>query len=389
MEMESHRKGELTESIVITELKKREVPVSIPFGDNERYDIVVESPNGEFLSVQVKTGWFRDGRVKFKGVSQHTNSGGNVYKQYQGDVDYFLVYCYELDTLYWVAEEEFDTRMCLRVEEPEQVKKAINWAEEYEFDNRWPPGIDDTTNDENRAVTATVNSLQKQKGSVLREVNSQDQQEITTIVDKRLYHLRIESGWVVNGRIRFEADVDDADYYLVHCAELDTVYIVNASEFDESISLRVEETKRARRSINWASNYELESNWPPKNDTDDHRSLHSDVRVAVEALKSKGYDPVVPEDTEIRRTLLVETEARTVRLRVESAWNENGRLHFDANGDTIDYYIIYYSDEERLYLVGNEIFDKSISLRVDPPERVDKTINWASNYEFDENWPPE
>lgn len=132
--MDSHRKGELTESIVITELKRRQVPVSTPFGDNERYDLLVESPNGEFRSVQVKTGWLRDGRVTFKGMSQHTNASGNVYKQYRGDVDYFLVYCYELETLYLIAEEEFNTGMCLRVEEPEQVDKTINWAENYRFD---------------------------------------------------------------------------------------------------------------------------------------------------------------------------------------------------------------------------------------------------------------
>ena len=47
--METHRKGDLTEAIVIAELTKREIPVSIPFGDNERYDIVVETPRGGLL----------------------------------------------------------------------------------------------------------------------------------------------------------------------------------------------------------------------------------------------------------------------------------------------------------------------------------------------------
>ncbi|WP_394295066.1 group I intron-associated PD-(D/E)XK endonuclease [Halococcus thailandensis] len=31
--MDSHRKGDLTEALVIAELKRREIPVSIPFGD--------------------------------------------------------------------------------------------------------------------------------------------------------------------------------------------------------------------------------------------------------------------------------------------------------------------------------------------------------------------
>lgn len=137
--MDPHRKGDLTEAIAIAELKRREVPVSKPFGDNERYDLIVEAPEREYLAVQVKTGWLRDGTVKFKGVSQHTNASGNVYKEYQGEVDYFLVYCYELETLYLVDEGEFATGMSLRVEDPKQVHDSINWAEDYEFDANWPP----------------------------------------------------------------------------------------------------------------------------------------------------------------------------------------------------------------------------------------------------------
>lgn len=54
--METHRKGDLTEAVVIAELMKRSVPVSIPFGDNERYDVVAENPDGSLLKVQIKTG---------------------------------------------------------------------------------------------------------------------------------------------------------------------------------------------------------------------------------------------------------------------------------------------------------------------------------------------
>lgn len=139
--METHRKGDLTEAIVIAELTKRHVPVSIPFGDNERYDIVVETPTGELLRTQVKTGWFSDGTIRVKGHSQHTNSTGNTYKLYDSaDVDYFLAYCYELETMYWIREDGFGSSIHLRVEEPKQLKPNINWAEDYEFDANWPPG---------------------------------------------------------------------------------------------------------------------------------------------------------------------------------------------------------------------------------------------------------
>lgn len=137
--MEPQKKGDLTEAVVIAELKRRAIPVSIPFGNNERYDVIIEMPRGRLLKVQIKTGWFSDGKVTFKGYSLHTNSTGNVHKRYEGDVDYFLVYCHELTEMYLVREDEFEMQMSLRVEQPKQVHETINWADDYEFDARWPP----------------------------------------------------------------------------------------------------------------------------------------------------------------------------------------------------------------------------------------------------------
>jgi hypothetical protein len=54
--MESHRKGELTETVVIADLIQRGIPVSRPFGDNERYDAIAESPSGRLYRLQIKTG---------------------------------------------------------------------------------------------------------------------------------------------------------------------------------------------------------------------------------------------------------------------------------------------------------------------------------------------
>lgn len=78
------------------------------------------------------------GKIDFHGKSQHTNSTGSTYQKYDGDVDYFLVYTPELDSLHMVGEHEFDTRIQLRVDDPGQTDSSINWADEYEFDDRWP-----------------------------------------------------------------------------------------------------------------------------------------------------------------------------------------------------------------------------------------------------------
>ena len=136
--MESHRKGELTEAVVVAELKRRKIPVSRPSGDNERYDLIAETPDGVLLKLQVKTGRLKRGTVVFDGVSMHMNSRGNVRKPYDGDVDYFTVYCHELEELYLIPEERVGSSMALRVDPPKRPDPKINPAEAYQFDERWP-----------------------------------------------------------------------------------------------------------------------------------------------------------------------------------------------------------------------------------------------------------
>jgi hypothetical protein len=137
--MESQQKGDLTEAVVIAELKRRGIPVLLPFGDNQRYDLAVETPDGAVQKLQVKTGWVTDGVVEFHTRSQHTNASGHVYKDYDGDVDGFVVYVHELESAYLVYIDEFDRRISLRVEAPDQPDASINWADEYTFDEQWPP----------------------------------------------------------------------------------------------------------------------------------------------------------------------------------------------------------------------------------------------------------
>jgi hypothetical protein len=46
--------GDTTEAVVMAEFVKAGFPVLIPFGENHRYDLVIEA-GGRFLRVQCKT----------------------------------------------------------------------------------------------------------------------------------------------------------------------------------------------------------------------------------------------------------------------------------------------------------------------------------------------
>ena len=111
-----------------------------PFGENQRYDLLVEDHNGEFIRVQCKTGRLRRGGVEFKTCSftyhHPSNQGTKEYMHdYRGAADVFGVYCAEIDRVYLVPVEEVGTRQCfLRIEPTKNAQaKKVRWAQDYEL----------------------------------------------------------------------------------------------------------------------------------------------------------------------------------------------------------------------------------------------------------------
>ena len=49
------------------------------------------------------------------------------------------MYSDDLDELYLIDEDEFETKMAVRDDPPKQSDSSINWAEDYRFDANWPP----------------------------------------------------------------------------------------------------------------------------------------------------------------------------------------------------------------------------------------------------------
>lgn len=125
--------GDITEGMVIAALLRFGVVVLVPFGDNQRYDIVFEK-DGRFKRVQCKTGKLFPGRVTFATCSTYAHRGGKR-KSYVGQVDYFGVYCRENGKVYLVPSEGLPgTEATLRIEPPSNPNGgAIRYANEYEI----------------------------------------------------------------------------------------------------------------------------------------------------------------------------------------------------------------------------------------------------------------
>ena len=78
-------------------LLKQHKKVLLPFGENARYDLVVDE-DGKFIRIQCKSGRKIGAEIHFNACS----SGVNGRKDYRGQIEYFGVYCAELDKAYLV-----------------------------------------------------------------------------------------------------------------------------------------------------------------------------------------------------------------------------------------------------------------------------------------------
>lgn len=137
--MNTKDKGDATEAKVIHELITRGFSVSVPFGDNDKYDLIVDNGHS-LLRVQCKTGWREDECVRFKTASKTTVDGEVRRTDYTGEIEAFAVRCKDTERLYWVPEEDAGQKNTyLRVTDPKIDHPSVNLAEEYEFDGNLPP----------------------------------------------------------------------------------------------------------------------------------------------------------------------------------------------------------------------------------------------------------
>lgn len=123
--MNPKAKGERSEAAVLARLLKNGYAVALPFGNNQRYDLLVEDKD-KFWKVQVKTGRIRKGAIEFNNFS---TAGGRGKKRYTGQIDYFFIFVPETDKVYKVPIDGPKAKLWIH---PVRKKKVI-WAKDFEF----------------------------------------------------------------------------------------------------------------------------------------------------------------------------------------------------------------------------------------------------------------
>ena len=126
--------GARTEAIVVAELIRRGYRVLLPFGTNQRYDLVLDL-DGRFVRVQCKTGRLRDGVVRFRSESIRANSHKVFRRPYTDEIEMFVVYCPGNERIYAIPIEDVSCgETALRVDPTaNNQQKFVRWASQYEL----------------------------------------------------------------------------------------------------------------------------------------------------------------------------------------------------------------------------------------------------------------
>lgn len=133
--LESKQKGIITELQCITAFNQLGYHVSIPYGENSRYDFIADI-DGILIKVQVKTASSKkgtEGAICFSCRSTRVNSQGAIDRRYTADeIDYFATF-YE-NTCYLIPIAECATEKTLRFQPPANGQtKGVSFAKDYEL----------------------------------------------------------------------------------------------------------------------------------------------------------------------------------------------------------------------------------------------------------------
>ena len=125
--------GERSEGMILAEFLRAGEVVLTPFGDNQRYDLVLDR-DGAFVRVQCKTGRVRAGYVAFSTCSSQSHRGRGK-QDYRGQADVFAVYAPDIDKMYVVpvdAVGRTEARLRLTPTKNKQ-SRGVRAAIDFEF----------------------------------------------------------------------------------------------------------------------------------------------------------------------------------------------------------------------------------------------------------------
>lgn len=135
--MISKEKGNIGEAIAIAEFIKRGIQVSIPFGDNARYDLIADF-NGKLNRIQVKycNQLTENNSILCPCASSKNHTTNKQYSTYENDIDYFVFYLVPWEEIILVPIEFVGNKKSLsfRQDKPQSGQQNYNDIKNFAFD---------------------------------------------------------------------------------------------------------------------------------------------------------------------------------------------------------------------------------------------------------------
>lgn len=136
--MDTKRIGNIGEAKTLAKFVELGVPVFLPFGDNERFDLIAEF-NNKFNRIQVKTSIkASDGKMKFDLTSSTVHRKNGVKHFYnENEIDYFACYNVERNKLFLIPVDQTpETSITIRYEYPKNNQlSGVKFENDYLLEN--------------------------------------------------------------------------------------------------------------------------------------------------------------------------------------------------------------------------------------------------------------
>ena len=126
--------GDACVGMVMARLIELNFKVLLPFGENHRYDLVVDL-GGRFVRIQCKAGRMYRGAIIFNSCSTNKINGKWTANDYRGQIEAFAVYSKCNRGLYLIPVDHVGTsRGTIRLEKSKNnQEKGLRWAANYEM----------------------------------------------------------------------------------------------------------------------------------------------------------------------------------------------------------------------------------------------------------------
>src|SRR5689334_23096974 len=134
---DTNRIGEISESAITTRFLQLGYEVLMPYGGNQRYDLVIEDTEGQLWRIQCKSAWTDEEEtvIKFDTANHNVTGKNRQMRHYRGQCDYFAVYCEKINTAYLIPVDQVGTSSAsLRLTSPKNNQgKHMLLAKDYEL----------------------------------------------------------------------------------------------------------------------------------------------------------------------------------------------------------------------------------------------------------------